>query len=64
MHKSGNAQHRQRSMITNSCLQLMKALVLAESSGFLFFIYSFKMLYAPWQSADMSQVDVTPFSPF
>ena len=38
----------------------MKATVLAES----FWFFSFYTLYAPQQSADMSQVGVAPFSPF
>ena len=28
------------------------------------YFYTFKILYAPWQSADMSQVGVTPFFPY
>ena len=41
-------------------IQLMKATVLAESSCFLSVLWTF---YALQQSADMSQVGVTPFSP-
>ena len=41
--------------------QLMKATVLAGSSGF---FHSFSISYALWQTADMGQIGIAPFFPF
>ena len=48
------------SILVSLLLQLMKAKVLAKSSGF---HHYFLILYALWQTADMSEVGVTLFSP-
>jgi hypothetical protein len=48
------------SIMVSLLLQLMKATTMVESFCFLSVLWTF---YALWQSADMSQVDVVPFSP-